>query len=201
MPKATKESTADVMKRAEQGQVKAPERRKLRVIGLPDEGPSWEEARNGFDLKAFPTGYVSPQLTAQSVDSALKSAYSNLWSSAPEDYLSKRLDNLNERFEFTKSVVQHLGVAIPDAVVSQLQTVGDIQAYFVDRVVGKKFNEKEPDAVYFDPAEFEGLNVRFEDAKEEKTREVKKWKELVRQAKEHDRLERARLMEEAAKSD
>lgn len=165
----------------------------LEVIGMPPEDVSWEEQRNGFEVKGFPIKAVNPQVTGPQVDAALYQAYAEVVlgqkpdgavdSSIPAEWVNAEISDLSTRLEVLKHVMVSLNTAIPDSKLVELSTLGALQTYFSTKVIGRQFNDKEPDAIYLNPADFEGTNITVLDAPLSKKATRAKWQKLVDDAR------------------
>lgn len=202
-PAQPQKKTSDVMSEVESSSSSEPVKQSLRIVGKPPSiQETWESEKNGFDLSSpWPIKLVAPELTSEAVMNALETNYAKIvepkLTEKPADWKSAKLDDLQLRFDFSKAVIAELQVSIPDRVLSQLSTIGDIHDYYLDQVVGRIFNEKLPDAVYFNNEDFEGTNVTFVDADKEKKESKLRWKRLVQEAKEQQRQQQRELLDKA----
>lgn len=167
----------------------------LEVIGMPPEDLSWEEQRNGFEVKGFPIRAVNPNVTGPQVDAALYRAYAEVvlgqkldaaageGNSIPAEWVQAEITDLTVRLEVLKHVMLSLNTAIPDSKLVELSTLGALQTYFSTKVIGRQFNDKEPDAIYLNPADFEGTNITVLDAPVSKKAARAKWQKLVDDAR------------------
>lgn len=180
----------------------------LEVIGLPEEDRSWEEfvAANGgqFEVGAFPTGQVNAELTAEAVEAAVGKAYAEVVlggdssaDSLPADWQAAEVADLTTRMRFLSHIQLALRTAIPDPQLALLASPAAVHAYFATKVVGRRYNEKEPDAIYLDPKDFEGTNIRIVDAPLSKRQQEAKWQALVEDARKADEEKRAQALSEA----
>lgn len=165
----------------------------LEVIGLPVEELEWNETqRNGFEVNAFPIHQVNPEVTQQEVDVALYNAYSEVVlknpSSAdnitiPAEWVNTEITDLTVRLQFLKHIMKALNTAIADNKLVDLSSINALQGYFSTKAIGRKFNEKEPDAIYLDPNDFKGTNITILDAPISKKERLAKWQQLVEEAR------------------
>ncbi|ANB11360.1 hypothetical protein AWJ20_4166 [Sugiyamaella lignohabitans] len=203
VPKQTK--TKDVMKELESGEseVVSDKRVKLRVLGAPPKDESWEQERNQFEVNAWPLKATAPELQETQVTEALQNAYNKHFTSSNDtsaSYLDQSLDDLNLRFSYTKEVSRELSVIIPDAVLSKVQTIGDVYEYLTTKVAGRRYDENQPEAIYLDPKEFEGLNITIRDAISEKRNKKLRFKEALAGARNAEKARQEELLQKALNS-
>lgn len=174
-------------------------RPKLRVLGEPPVDNSWEQENNDFEVNAWPVKTIAPKLTAAEVDEAVKRAYNSIVKGIPSggDIGDTSLLDLKTRFAFTKYVNQVLKVAIPDAELNTITSVGDVENYYKRKVIDKEFNEWEPEAIYLKPEDFQGYNVTIIDAKAERKKLRERRNELLKAAKRSEAQRQRELLEKA----
>lgn len=200
---AVTETTNTSVEETNKEKPKPNKREALRVIGKPPSiHESWETEKNGFDLSnPWPTKLNNSELSIEQVENALLKNYTEIiqptLNTSVEDWMKTELNDLKLRFDYTKAVISQLNVSIPDRVLSEMNQISDLYDYYVDNVVGKIVNEKLPDAIYFDPNEFEGTNITFVDADKEKKDSKQRWKNLVKQAKDKQRQRQRELLDKA----
>lgn len=142
--------------------------RKLRVLGKPrnpETDLKWVKAKFTFD--AWPTNLCKKSLTTDKIVAAV--------GAHPIDY-----KDLNARFEAFKQISKSLGVAIPDRVLTTCDSPELLKAYL--QSVSREYDEKQPDAIYLDRKEFQGLNITIEPTPKERRAVIKKTKQLIREA-------------------
>lgn len=202
-PAKPQKKTSDVMSEVESSSSSEPVKQNLRIVGKPRSiQETWESEKNGFELSnPWPIKLVAPELTTEAVVNALETNYAKIvepkLTKKPTDWKSAKLDDLQLRFDFSKAVIAELQVSIPDRVLSQMSTIGDIHNYYLDQVVGRIFDEKLPDAVHFNNEDFEGTNITFVDADKEKKESKLRWRRLVQEAKEQQRQQQRELLDKA----
>ncbi|KAF5103312.1 hypothetical protein D0Z03_000233 [Geotrichum reessii] len=197
---STKKLIKDIEERESRNEVSIKEPVDLEVIGLPPRDYSvWtEEERNGFTVDAFPINQVNSELTAEQVQAALVKTYNEINATAVEsisdEVASKTFQDFNARLQFLKSVEKTLKTAVSDAKIIELDSIQAIINHFNNFVIGRQFNEKEPDAIYLKPEDFKGTNITLVDESlSAKKAKSKVWESLVEQAKkaEEEELEKS----------
>ena len=193
------QKTKEVMKNLESGESKInPKPVKLRVLGKPPQDTSWELENNGFAVNAWPMKATLPELDAAAVEQVMKEVFTKMVGEGSSDgFLLTPLTDLNMRFQYTKSLSRELGVLIPDTVLSNIENVGDIKTFLLNKVAGKQFDENAPDAIYLDSEEFEGLNITIRDSMAERQARKENYKKLLRRARASERAEQEKLLKGA----
>lgn len=174
--------------------------RELEVLGMPayDTVESWEAESNGFKIVPFPINLQNEKLDdLDLVKGAIFRAATahGLFpanATAPpegEQWLSDIVfDDIKTRFLVFKQIQRELDIQIPDPELSRIGSAEMLFEYFLDKVHGvKRFNPKEPNAIYLDPQEFIGTNITLKNGglSDAEVRKLKKqrWRELVKEAK------------------
>lgn len=203
-PKVPVKKTKEIMKELENTDSKSTERVNLRVLATPpDPEIEWNKKKNGFEVNPWPLKYNNARLTSQEVDSALKTAFQSTFNGSEAqaadgaDLASYSLSDLNLRFQFAKEVSRVLDIAIPDKVLSTSITIGKIKQYLDDKVVGVQFDEKNPEAIYLDPKNYQGLNITFYDKKADISKQKQRFTEAYQKARQAE-VERQREVLEKA---
>lgn len=194
------ESAKDVMKKVESSEEDLSKVSNLRVLGKPPKDTTWEELEAPkWAFQPWPTAQNNKKLKLRTVQIALAHAAKQHIAGFEKgsDLMAASLQDLTTRFNFIKEITPRLNVSIPDAVLTKATNVGDIFNYLEANVVGREFDEKQPDAVYLNPDEFEGLNVTFVDHGAESAKQAKKFKKLLDKAEEHMEVEVARKLQAA----
>jgi RNase H-fold protein (predicted Holliday junction resolvase) len=199
---STKKLIKDIEERESRNEVSLKEPVDLEVIGLPPRDYSvWtEEERNGFTVEAFPISQVNSELTGEQVQAALVKAYNEINAAAvesiSEEIASKTFEDFNARLQFLKSVEKTLKTAVSDSKIIELDSIQAIANHFNNFVIGRQFNEKEPDAIYLNPEDFKGTNITLVDESlSTKKAKSKTWDRLVEQARKAQEEELEKSLE------
>lgn len=200
-PQVPVKKTKEIMKELENSDSKSAERVNLRVLATPpDPEIEWNKKKNGFEVNPWPLRYNNAKLSSEEVDSALKTAFQSVFQKDGADeatLASHSLADLNLRFKFVKEVSRILDIAIPDKVLSTSITIGGIKQYLHDNVVGVQFDEKNPEAIYLDPKNYQGLNISFYDKKAEISKQKQRFTEAYQQAKQAEIQRQREALEKA----
>lgn len=128
---------------------------KLRVIGAPPRlEDEWPQVEQYARFNAWPTSHHNSALTKESIDTVLASVSNT------------DLANIETRLEVLKSISKQTDIAIPDHALEKVSDVTSLRRHLLD--ASKRFDERRPDAVYFDAAEYAGTNVVFHDTVHER---------------------------------
>lgn len=146
--------------------------RKLQVIGQPPKvEDSWPEVKEFAEFTPFPTNHYKRDLQASDIDRVFS-----------ELSLSESLGSIQQKFDSFKAVSQKLKIAIPDPVLTQVNTISELKDYLIEH--SRAFDERQPDAIYLDQKDFIGTNVTIEDPVAERKAEKKRLNELVSKARQ-----------------
>ena len=145
---------------------------KLRVLGMPKNNKAdWDSVKDVASFTAWPTSYHRSDLSTEQIESAVAAAFG-----------SADLSNLSQRFQAIKSLSESLNLAIPDSVLSKVESTQDAVEYL--KSVARPYNEKTPDAVYLNAEDFKDTNITISDPAAERKARRKHYKSLVRQARQ-----------------
>ena len=147
----------------------------LRIVGLPRKlEEDWPSVKQYAEFVAYPTNHFKHDLKQTDIDASLQKV------------TESEISSLMTRLDAIKKVSTELNIAVPDHALAKISSLAEFRQYLVG--ASKLYDEKRPDAVYFNPEEFSDLNITFhEDLKERielKLRMQELNKEAVEKAKE-----------------
>lgn len=163
---------------------------RLDVIGAPAADDSWAREHNGFSMAgAFPVHTHKPELDMETVTAAIAEA-AGVELAAGADEASIRgalaahaLPEFGARLAFVAAVSRALGVAVPDSRLAALVDAAALRDHFAAHVAGVHYNPREPDAIYLNPADYEGSNITILPTPATKADRKKRWNKLVAEAR------------------
>lgn len=149
------------------------EPRKLKMLGKSyNIQKDWPKVEKFTQYSAWPTNLYRSELTADNIEHALQAAF-------PEGDAS--VADIFKRFAGIKEITKTLNIAIPDSEFSSFKTVNNVKEHLLS--VSRKYDERQPDAVYLDAKDFVGTNITLSDPVMERRSRKERYQKLLKEAR------------------